>query len=80
MTPRTLHRHLVENGTTFRQLKNSLLRGRAENLLRDRKISLTEASYLLGYSEPANFNRAFRRWTGLTPNVWREQFSHQHPA
>jgi AraC-like DNA-binding protein len=36
-------------------------------------MSLGEASYLLGYSDPSTFSRAFKRWTGVTPNEWRLQ-------
>jgi AraC-like DNA-binding protein len=75
MTPRTLHRRLAEHRTTFRKLKDELLRARAQGLMVHEGLSLTEASYLLGYSEPANFNRAFRRWTGLAPSLWRQRES-----
>lgn len=73
VTPRTMHRRLVENGSTFRKVKDELLLRRAENLLSEQNVTLGEICYLMGYSEPANFNRAFRRWTGLTPNRWRAQ-------
>jgi len=73
MTVRTMHRHLVEAGTSFREIRDELLRRRAEQLLRERRVPIGEVSYLLGYAEPSNFHRAFRRWTGLTPTEWREQ-------
>ncbi len=72
ITPRTLHRRLVEHHTTFRKLKDELMRARAQGLVGHAGLSLTEASYLLGYSEPANFTRAFRRWTGISPGQWRQ--------
>ena len=71
VTPRTLHRRLCAEQTTFRKLKENLLQTRAEELISDHGLSLKEATYLLGYSEPANFSRAFRRWTGSAPSVWR---------
>jgi AraC-like DNA-binding protein len=71
MTIRTLHRRLEESGTSFRKIRSELLRQRAEQLLRQRRIPIAEVSYLLGYAEPSNFHRAFRRWTGLTPTEWR---------
>jgi len=61
MGSRTLHRRLAEHGFTFRKLRDELLRARAERLMRQGDISLSEVSYLLGFSEPANFNRACRR-------------------
>lgn len=52
-------------------IRDELLRERAEALLRERRVSIGEVSYLLGYAEPSNFHRAFRRWTGFTPAEWR---------
>ena len=71
MTVRTMHRRLDEAGTSFRKIRDELLRERAEGLLRERRVPIAEVSYLLGYGEPSNFHRAFRRWTGLTPAAWR---------
>jgi AraC-like DNA-binding protein len=71
MTVRTMHRRLDEAGTSFRKIRDELLRARAEELLRERRVPIAEVSYLLGYGEPSNFHRAFRRWTGLTPAAWR---------
>jgi AraC-like DNA-binding protein len=71
MTARTMHRRLAEAGTSFRHIRDELLRERAEGLLRERRVPIAEVSYLLGYGEPSNFHRAFRRWTGVTPAEWR---------
>ncbi len=71
LTVRTMHRRLDEAGTSFRKIRDELLRERAEELLRQRRVPIGEVSYLLGYGEPSNFHRAFRRWTGLTPTEWR---------
>lgn len=73
MTVRTLHRRLVQADTSFRKIRDELLRRRAEELLLERRVPIAEVSYLLGYAEPSNFHRAFRRWTGLTPAKWRER-------
>ena len=73
MTVRTMHRRLVESSVSFREIRDELLRRRAEDLLRERRVPIGEVSYLLGYAEPSSFHRAFRRWTGLTPGQWRER-------
>jgi AraC-like DNA-binding protein len=71
MGPRTLQRRLKEDRVDFRALVDDTRRRFALNYLRDRKHTLTEIAYLLGYSEVSAFNRAFRRWTGATPSDYR---------
>jgi AraC-like DNA-binding protein len=71
LSVRTMHRRLDEADTSFRKIRDALLRERAEELLREGRVPIGEVSYLLGYGEPSNFHRAFRRWTGLTPTEWR---------
>jgi AraC-like DNA-binding protein len=46
----------------------------AEKCVADFSLSIGEIAYLVGYSEPAAFHRAFKRWTGVTPQVFRERF------
>lgn len=70
---RTLQRKLVEAGTTFREVSDTV-RGRlAEGYLADPGVSIAEVAFLLGFSEQSSFNRAFRRWTGETPGRWRRR-------
>jgi AraC-like DNA-binding protein len=71
MGPRTLQRRLKEYGMDFKALVDDTRRRFSLNYLRDRKHSLTEIAYLLGYSEVSAFNRAFKRWTGSTPSDYR---------
>lgn len=68
---RSLQRRLAAHGTTFHRLANETLLRRAENLLRQDKISITEIALTLGYHDPAHFTRAFRRWKGTTPSAYR---------
>lgn len=71
LTNRTLRRRLADQGQSFRDLRKDFLRSRAKTLLQDDRLSISEAAFLLGYSEPSTFHRAFRRWTGLSPAAWR---------
>jgi AraC-like DNA-binding protein len=71
LTPRTLQRKLVAEGTTYRTLVDAVRQELAESYLADGDFSLTEISYLLGFSSPAAFTRAFKRWTGLPPQQFR---------
>lgn len=73
VTPRTLHRRLVAEGSSFRAVLDALrLQGAVEQLTAGH-ASIQEVAYILGYSDPANFGRAFRRWTGMSPSRYREE-------
>jgi len=71
MTPRTLQRRLQENGTTFKSLLTEVRNELAEHYLREGRYSLSEISYLLGFSELSAFSRAFKRWKGVSPSAYR---------
>ena len=73
VSERTLHRRLAEEGTGFAELVDDARRERAQILLDDRGLSASEVGFLLGYAEPGAFFRAFKRWTGQTPEAWRRQ-------
>ena len=75
MSPRTLQRQLKEHGVDFKRLMDDTRRRFALNYLRDRRTTLTEIAFLLGYSELSAFNRAFRRWTGSTPLGYRRRLA-----
>jgi AraC-like DNA-binding protein len=68
---RTLQRRLAAEGVTFEAVFDDLRRQLALSYLADRKVSANETAYLVGFSEPAAFSRAFKRWTGTTPGAWR---------
>jgi len=70
MTRRTLHRHLLEEGTTFRALLDETRRSLAGAHLRLGK-NVAETADLLGFTTPSAFNRAFKRWYGEPPSRWR---------
>ncbi|WP_058276268.1 helix-turn-helix domain-containing protein [Ruegeria atlantica] len=71
MSPRSLQRLLMEQGTSFSQLLDSSRRQRAVQLLVREDLNLSEIARMLGYSDPSNFGRAVRKWTGQTPKQWR---------
>lgn len=71
MSARTLKRRLADQGTAFSQLLEEQQRERAFLLLRSETLSLEEVAARVGYSDVANFTRAFRRWTSLTPGAYR---------
>ena len=71
MSERTLRRRLEEEGTSFRDLLDQTRAELARGYLRDPGLALSEVAFLLGFSEPSAFHRAFRRWTGQTPAEFR---------
>jgi len=71
MSERTLQRRLASEGSTFNGLLEEARRTIAISYLADRKLAAYEVSFLLGYAEPSTFFRAFKRWTGKTPQEYR---------
>jgi AraC-like DNA-binding protein len=69
---RTLARRLAGEGTNIRAIVETVRKARAEDLL-DGSRSVGEVAFLLGYSEPAAFLHAFRRWHGTNPRAWIER-------
>ena len=65
----TLYRRLKAEGTTFEALLDDLRRRLALRLVREPGLSVKEIAYRLGFSEPAAFSRAFKRWTGRAPRA-----------
>lgn len=70
---RTMHRRLVAEGTLFRVLDAECRYDIARQLLMHSKSAITEIAATLGYADTSVFTRAFRRWSGTTPSLWREQ-------
>jgi AraC-like DNA-binding protein len=76
---RSLQRRLAAAGVSYQQLLDLARKAAAERYLTDAPLSISEVAYLLGYSEPAAFTRAFRRWNDETPQAFRlRQRSEQH--
>lgn len=76
VTPRTLDRHLKAEGFGYRTLANAVRRENAIRLLSDSELSITRIALELGYTDAANFTRAFRRATGMSPARFRQQRAH----
>jgi AraC-like DNA-binding protein len=75
MSPRTLQRRLSQEGTSFNALREEVRKETAETFLADRTLSVGEVAFLLGFSEPGAFHRAFKRWHNTTPEAFRKQRS-----
>jgi len=73
MASRSLRRRLDEEDTTFRALVDEVRQTLAEELLMSAHMKLAEIAARLGYTEPAAFISAFKRWKGMSPTAYREQ-------
>lgn len=73
MSPRTLQRYLRAEGVTFGQILDGVRHEMALSYLRDKNVGISDVAFLLGYTDPSTFFRAFRRWTGTTPHKTRMQ-------
>jgi AraC-like DNA-binding protein len=72
----TLYRRLRAEGTTFEQVLDTLRRRVALRLIRDEGLSVKDTAWRLGFSDPAAFSRAFKRWTGSSPRDLRGRRPH----
>ena len=63
----TLYRKLKAEGTSFEKLLDELRHKMALHYLDGEKVSVNETAYLVGFSDPSSFSRAFKRWTGSSP-------------
>lgn len=74
--PRTLHRRLQTEGTSYREIVEDVRRRLAVAYLK-KNVRVNEISHLLGYSEPSAFQRAFQRWFGCSPGAYRRDAADQ---
>lgn len=73
VTSRTVIRQLAAQGARFAELRSAQQLDRARCMLDDARYTVTEVGYRLGYGDPANFRRAFRRLTGVSPSDYRRR-------
>jgi AraC-like DNA-binding protein len=73
MTPRTLHRNLLLEGSSYRSILEEVRHTLAIEHLKTDRLNIQEIAFTLGYSDMANFRRAFKRWQGLAPSDFRQQ-------
>ena len=71
MTTRTLRRQLADEGTRFRAIVDQLRYETALQFLSTSRLGCADIALLLGYSESSVLSRAFRRWSGQSPDEWR---------
>ena len=75
MSPRTLQRRLAHEGSSYQDVLEQWRKEAAQRHLSESKLAVCEVAFLLDYSEPAPFHRAFKRWFGMTPHAFRHRSS-----
>jgi AraC-like DNA-binding protein len=73
LSERTLHRRLAREGVSYSALIDSTRAEQARYLLSNSSLSLERISELTGFAEAASFSRAFKRWVGVSPMVYRNR-------
>jgi AraC-like DNA-binding protein len=71
MSLRSLQRRLQAEGTSYKNLLDGMRRELAAQYMENSTLTINEITYLLGFSEPSNFSRAFKRWNGVPPSQYR---------
>jgi len=74
LSTRTLKRKLAQKGTSYAELLEQTQCELAVQYLSNLSRSIGEISNLIGYSEPSNFTRSFKKWTKLTPKEYRQRY------
>lgn len=72
-SPRTLHRRLEQEGSSFRAIKDALRRDIALARLEREDVPVSQLAHDLGFTDTSAFFRAFRKWTGQAPSRYRER-------
>lgn len=79
INPRTLQRRFKDAGTSYSEVVAETRRRIALARLTETDASITDIAHDLGYSDPAHFARAFRRWVGVGPRRFRVLRRHGEP-
>ncbi len=72
LSKRSLQRKLQDEGLSFKDVLEETRRAMAMNYLQNTNMNVQEIAYLLGFKDPSSFFRAFRSWTGQTPQAMRK--------
>ncbi|WP_286006523.1 AraC family transcriptional regulator [Ligilactobacillus aviarius] len=69
---RSLQRNLKKEATTYNREVKDIQLNLAKKYLSDKRLTMVDIAYLVGYDDPSSFLRAFKRWTGMTTSEYRK--------
>ncbi len=72
MSQRTLQRKLAKEDTSYQEVLDQTRHRLAKDYLQQLQLTITDIAYLLGFTEPSAFYRAFKKWHGMTPGQYRD--------
>ncbi len=78
MSPRTLHRKLTAEGTSFQKIKDDYRRELAIHYVSRPELTIDAVATLMGFQDNSAFYRSFKKWTGKSPGSWRQETTRQH--
>ena len=78
ISPSSLQQKLAQRDTSFQNLLNQVRESLALAYIEQARVSITEMSFTLGFSDTSSFTRAFRRWTGKSPSDYRRGKGLEH--
>ncbi len=73
LSARTMQRRLAEEKVRYSHLLQNTRKQLAQQYIANNQLAISEIAYLLGFSDQANFTRAFKRWTEQSPTQYRKQ-------
>lgn len=78
MGGRTLQRHLLADGSSFKDAFNEVRQELSVHYLKNNKLTLDDIAEKLGFSETRSFHRSFKQWTGETVGSYRAQMKDKY--
>lgn len=73
MSPRTLHRKLMAEGSSFQQLKDDYRKELAVHYIARPELTIDAIAALMGFQDTSTFYRSFKKWTGVSPGQFRNE-------
>lgn len=80
MSPRTLHRKLTREDTSFQQLKDDYRRELAVHYIHRPELSIDAIAAVMGFQDNSAFYRSFKKWTGQSPGQYRARLQREDPS